>query len=60
MKQLLKRFKINNLKKLIKKLFLSIAVLFSYHFLVYFLKPFYFDYNGQKDIIQKRLPINLN
>ena len=55
-KQLLKK-KIFNPQQFINKnfFFISIALIFLTFFLVYFLKPFYFDYNTKKDIIQKKI-----
>ena len=55
--QLLKK-KIFNPQQFLNKKFFFIGValiLFLTLFLVYFLKPFYFDYNTKKDIIQKKI-----
>ena len=55
-KQLLKK-KIFNPQQFFNKkfFFISVALIFFTLFLVYFLKPFYFDYNTKKDIIQKKI-----
>ncbi len=55
-KQLLKKKIFNPQLFLNKKFFFtSVALIFLALFLVYFLKPFYFDYNTKKDIIQKKI-----
>ncbi len=55
-KQLLKK-KIFNPQQFLNKnfFFISVALIFLTLFFVYFLKPFYFDYNSKKDIIQKKI-----
>ena len=55
-KQVLKK-KIFNPQQFFNKkfFFISVALIFLTFFLVYFLKPFYFDYNTKKDIIQKKI-----
>ena len=55
-KQLLKK-KIFNPQQFSNKkfFFISVALIFLTFFLVYFLKPFYFDYNTKKDVIQKKI-----
>ena len=54
--QLLKK-KIFNPQQFFNKkfFFIGVALIFLTLFLVYFLKPFYFDYNTKKDIIQKKI-----
>ena len=55
-KQVLKKKIFNPQQFLNKKFFFaSAALFFLILFLVYFLKPFYFDYNTKKDIIQKKI-----
>ena len=54
--QLLKKKIFNPQQFLNKKFFfIGVALIFLTLFLVYFLKPFYFDYNTKKDIIQKKI-----
>ena len=55
-KQLLKKKIFNPQQFLSKKFFfISIALIFLTLFLVYFLKPLYFDYNTKKNIIQEKI-----
>ena len=55
-KQLLKKKIFNPQQFLNKKFFfISVSLIFLTLFLAYFLKPFYFDYNTKKEIIQKKI-----
>ena len=55
-KQLLKKKIFNPQQFLNKKFFfISVSLIFLTLFLAYFLKPFYFDYNTKKDIIQEKI-----